>query len=230
MTGSIEHRILSHAQNVFMRYGVRSITMDDLAKGLGISKKTIYQHYSNKADLVFEVARAHFQEEEKTCAMAAQSAVDAIDEMVKVVMWSLEAFRTMSPNLIIEIQKYYPKAWNLFQEFRDQFILKEVRKNLQRGISEGIYRNDLDVEIVARMRISQIDMSVRQEYFPAHTFPQLDVQMQMFDLYMRGIVTETGRTLLSQYLASGAANSSSTTIPSFHTPISKSQESYESHT
>ena len=224
MPSSIEYRILNHAQQVFMKYGVRNITMDDLARELGISKKTIYQYYSNKADLVFEVARAHFRQEEAQCAIVSDSAVDALDEMVKVAMWSFETFRSMSPNLIYEVQKYYPKAWALFQEFRDHFVLREVRKNLKRGIAEGLYRENLHVEIIARMRISQIDMSVRQEYFPANEFPQLEVQLQMFDMFMRGIVTEKGRKLLSTYLASGSAKSPQATTSFSPSPTMKPTE------
>ncbi|MEM7371250.1 MAG: TetR/AcrR family transcriptional regulator [Bacteroidota bacterium] len=224
MPRSIEYRILEHAQHVFMRYGVRSITMDDLAKGLGISKKTIYQYYSNKADLVYEVSKAHFRQEEQNCEIAAQSAVDAIDEMVKVVKWSLEMFSNVAPNLIFEIQKYYPKAWDLFNEFREHFVLRELRKNLQRGIEEGLYRKNLNLEIVARMRIVQIDMSVNPEYFPPNDFPPVEVQSQMFETYIRGIVTEKGRRLLSKYLASSPEKIPPPATHSIPFPKTKSQE------
>lgn len=220
----MEHRILEHAQQVFMRYGVRSITMDDLAKGLGISKKTIYQYYSNKADLVYEVSKAHFKQEELNCELAANSAVDPIDEMVKVVKWSLEMFQNVAPNLIFEIQKYYPKAWNLFNEFREHFVLRELRRNLQKGIDQGLYRSDLNLEIAARMRIVQIDMSVNPAYFPPNAFPPVEVQSQMFETYIRGIVTDKGRQLLSQYLGSGDNHRST---PATHTLLPSNTQSQE---
>ena len=200
MANEMEERILEHATKKFMQFGVRTVTMDDIARELGISKKTIYQAFETKADLVYAISELHFEEEKRAFDEIEASSKNAVDGLVKVARWSFEMFRHMSPNLVIEMQKYYPKAWGVFLDFRIDYILQKIRENLIRGIQEGFYRKDLQVEIVARLRLSQIDSSIREEYFPVREFPPVDVQMEMFELFVRGIVSDAGQQLLDTYL------------------------------
>ncbi|RMG59259.1 MAG: TetR/AcrR family transcriptional regulator [Bacteroidetes bacterium] len=197
----IPQRILAHAHEVFMKYGVRSITMDEVARDLGISKKTIYQYYENKAALVYAVAEGYFQSEEKIATDISALARDAIDEIVRVARWSFQTFRTMSPNLVMEIRKYYPRSWEIFDCFKSDFIHNKVRDNLQRGIAEGLYRPEIHVEIVAQVRVNQIEFSLKPEAFPPDRFDPVEVQQQLFELYLRGIVTPEGLARYRQYEA-----------------------------
>ena len=195
----LSQRILTHAHAAFMKYGVRSITMDEVARDLGISKKTIYQYYENKAALVYAVAQGYFQSEEKIASEISAAARDAIDEIVRVARWSFQTFRSMSPNLVMEIRKYYPRSWEAFDCFRSGFIHNKVRENLQRGIQEGLYRAELNVEIVAQVRVNQIEFSLKPEAFPPDRFDPVEVQHQLFELYLLGIMTPRGLALYRHY-------------------------------
>ena len=192
-------RILMQADQLFMKYGVRSITMDDIAKDLGISKKTIYQYFENKEDIICEVARSYFQREEREGEEISRKSENALDELARLIHYTIQGLKTISTQLIYEIQKYYPRAWQFFHQHKNGFILRMVRENLERGIREGLYRPDIHVEIVSRMRVAQIEMSLDPKLFPPDQFDYLEVQLQMIELYMFGVITGKGREYLAKH-------------------------------
>ena len=196
----IKERILQSAGSLFMSYGVRSVTLDELATELGISKKTIYQYFLNKAEIILEVARAYIKEEQKQIEQISSYSENAINELVNICAWSTQTFQNMAPRLVYEVQKYYPQAWKVFEEYSLGFILDKLKDNLRRGVQEELYRAELNIEMTARIRISQFDASARQDYFPLNDFDPTKLQLEMFELFMYGIVTQKGRIVLQQYL------------------------------
>lgn len=172
--------------------------MDEIAADLGISKKTIYLSFANKAALVYEISAEYFRQEKKMMEDISKSAHNALDELSKVVNWSLRFFQNVHPSIVYDIQKYYPHAWSLFEEYKNSFVLDKLKENLLNGIEEGYYRREINVEMVARMRLSQIDACLDQQYFPAEKFDFMELQVQMLEVFMNGIVTDKGRTFLRQ--------------------------------
>jgi AcrR family transcriptional regulator len=195
-----ESRILDQAKTLIFKLGVRSVTMDDIARELGMSKKTIYQFYQNKAEIVYEVARAHFRTEKAQSEAISREAANAIDEEFRILMWSLHVFQTMAPNLVEEIRKYYPQTWQIFEQFQNEYIMRKVRDNLDRGIAEGLYRAEIDREVIAQLRLAQVEWFLGLHRPGADQFSPIRVQIQLFDLYMNGICTEKGQGLLREYL------------------------------
>ncbi len=205
----IETRILEQAQELFFRYGAKSVTMDDIARQLGMSKKTIYQYFSNKADIIYEVTCNFLRCEQMDTEKVLEASQNAIHELMLVMQASGQTFRMVSPNLLYEIEKYYPKAWEVFEAHKRTFIIEKIKENLLRGIEEGLYRPDLEVEIVARMRMMQIETSLRGNLFPRHQFDPLQVQLQMFQVYLYGIATAKGREHIQAFNFSTLSNISS---------------------
>lgn len=195
-----KERILKHARSLFMKYGIKSITLDEIAKDLGISKKTIYQYFQNKASIVYEVTEAYFEEEQQEIEHIETLAENAIDELIKICVWTSRALENMSPRLVYEIAKYYPKAFEIQHRYITSFVFEKLKENVQRGITEGLYRKELDPDLVARIRISQFDFSFRQDFFPIDVFDIWEVQIELFMLYMYGIVSENGRKFLEDHL------------------------------
>lgn len=195
-----EQRILSEASSLFLQFGVRNVTMDEVAQKLGISKKTIYQHFRNKADMIFQVANAYFAEEEAVSNRISQDAPNAVAELIGILNWTQQTLRTISPTLLIEVQKYYPKTWQLFDAFRSGFLFQKVHENLTRGIQEGLFRQNLNLEIVSRFRTAQIESSIDNKLFPTDRFDMLTVQHQMMDLYVHSIATPAGLKEYQQLL------------------------------
>jgi len=198
---SVRQRILKHARDLFLTFGVKSITLDEIAKDLGISKKTIYQYFENKASLVYEVTKEYFELEKQEVERIELLAENALDELIKICEWTSRTMKNMSPTLVYEIAKYYPKAFEIQHEYIGSFVLHKLKENIERGIKEDLYRKDLDPDLVARIRISQFDFSSRQNFFPPDIFDIWGVQLELFILYMYGIVSVNGRKYLDEHLS-----------------------------
>ncbi|MFN8346445.1 MAG: TetR/AcrR family transcriptional regulator [Spirosomataceae bacterium] len=197
----MRERILDKAQELFFRYGVKSVTMDDIARELGISKKTIYQHFEDKNAMVFAGVEHHFECDR---ALAEQMQAEAPDPIAEVVMASEMMRQTMAgmnPTAIFDIKKYYPQAWDLFSKYKKQFILEIVKQNLKKGMEMGLYRSAINIEVIARLRLEQIEMGLDPYIFPLGQFNPLDTQLELLDHFLRGIVTLDGLSLYEKYLA-----------------------------
>jgi TetR/AcrR family transcriptional regulator, cholesterol catabolism regulator len=181
------------------RYGIKSVTMDDVAREVGISKKTIYQHYEDKDAVVMAMVAAHF-EEERDCATKQQAeAKDPIQEVV----WASEMMRQqlseMNPTALFDMKKYYPTAWDLFVEFKKSFLFNLIRQNLIKGIEMGLYRHGLNVEAIARLRLEQVEIGFDPNVFAPLQFNIVETQVAFLDHFIRGIVTERGLALYQKY-------------------------------
>jgi len=176
------------------------VTLDQIAKDLGISKKTVYQHFDKKADIVHDVCKAFVEEDQKCCEEISQTSIDAVDELVRLIRRMISIFQKISPQIIYEIRKYYPDAWNVIEKEISVFFLQKVTQNLERGIQEKYYRPEINVDIVSRMRIGAIQMGFDPVSFPPDQYNYGEVQVQLFEVYMYGIVADKGRNLLKQYM------------------------------
>jgi len=192
-------RIIAKAEELFMRYGIRSITMDDIARDLAVSKKTIYQFFKDKDDLVIHVGLRHFNQDKNEICQIAQTCENAIAEVIEMSKHFKNTLKGVNPSLFFDLQRYHPKAWNLWQEHKRNFIIEQVKRNIQRGITEKLYRNDLNVEILAILRVTQIEMAFDTTIFPSDKFDILTIQITFLEHFIRGIVTKKGFEILEEY-------------------------------
>ena len=145
--------LIPKISDLFLKYGVKSVTMDDLAKGLGISKKTLYLSFADKKDVVMkfvEYSIAHHQ----ACLVKAKEIVDgsnAIDTLLKVSQLLISSQNKINPNVNYDLQKYYPEAWAKVKRFRQEHVFTHIRQNIIQGISEGIYRTDFNIEVICHL-------------------------------------------------------------------------------
>jgi len=193
-------RILSCARDHFLKRGVRNVTMDEISGDLGISKKTLYQHFKNKAEIVFHVTKAYLKAEINHSDALTEESSNAIDEEYRILRWTLQVFGNMSPTVTVEIRKYYPRSWRLFEAFRTGHVLKKITHNLQRGIEEGLYRSDLEVDMLSLIRLSQNDLLIDPSYHSIRQVHPTLLSIHLFELYLRGIVSPKGLEVLEAYL------------------------------
>ena len=196
----IPKRIVEQAKNLFKARGIRGVTMDDIARELGMSKKTLYQYFKNKADIVHHVTMAHFEIETCQISDARNKAKDPLEEMVIILKSFSKTFKEIPASMVYEVQKYYPKAWGLFHDFKNTHMVEAVHRNLEQGQQMGLYRKDLDIEIVTKIRIEQIVMVFNPTLFPPAEYDLTKVSIEMFSLFLHGLVTSEGKKLLYQYL------------------------------
>lgn len=195
----IRDRILDGARELFFSYGIRSISMDDIARHLGMSKKTVYQNFKHKDEIVNTLLTASLKINDERLKQLEKDSKDAVQEIILIMKHISEMFSRINPNLFYDMQKYYPEAWKRFQEFKQQSMIKMVETNLEQGIQEGYFRNDINVKILAKMRIEQVEMAMNPMTFPPDKFNIAEVQLTMLDHFLHGITTLKGHKLLNKY-------------------------------
>ena len=176
-----------------MRYGIRSVSMDDIARHLGISKKTIYQVYADKDELVFAVSRLHQDIWISHTQEISATAADAIEELLRFSVVLRQQLAEMNPSVMFDMYKFHRAAWDDFVDYKNKVMRARVRESILRGIGEGYFRGDIDAEILATLRVEQVEMAFNDNVFP-HSHYKLDqVQLQLFDHFVFGLLTEKGR-------------------------------------
>ncbi len=195
--GTIKDKILSESEKLLWKYGVRTITMDDIARRLGISKKTIYQHFSDKEDIVYQVFNYHITNEMCEVDKLMEVAENPVEEMLLVSDMMRHHADAVNPSLLVDVQRYYPKAWAAFLEHKENRIIKDIKASLQRGVDQGLYRTDIDVETMARLRVELIQLGFDERVFP-HTANVMTLQEQLLHHFVRGILTDAGFVAYNQ--------------------------------
>ncbi len=195
----VQERILDTAFNLFRQYGTRSITMDDIAVRMGISKKTLYAHFADKSDLVLNVMSRHLKLMEDQCIEGRNNSRDAIEELFLVMKMLEEKLRNMNPVAMMDLQKFHAKAFQLFETHRKVFLLQTIRENLERGIREGLYRPDLDLDILSHFRVASSMFCFQPELFPMNGYDMTRVQRVLLEHFLYGVVTEKGYQEIERY-------------------------------
>lgn len=192
-------RILQKADELFRKYGIRAVTLDEIANSLGISKKTIYQFFEDKDALVDVVMMAEFEYNYQNCLKSKNMSKDAVDEIFKMMETMDDHFRNLNPIILLDLKKFHFKTFEKFHKHMHQNLMQMILANLQRGIDEGIYREGLNVEIVARFRMATVWLLFDTEVFPPSKFQLLHVFKEVLELFLHGLVNPKGYKLIEKY-------------------------------
>ncbi|KAA9325057.1 TetR/AcrR family transcriptional regulator [Adhaeribacter soli] len=195
----LKDKILAVAFEMFRKRGIRSVSMDDIAQEMAISKKTIYKWYENKDAIVFAALDTHLQQMQADCELCASRGANAIDELFKTMTMIREMLTNIHPSIFYDLQKFHPNSWQLFQEHKNGYILGMIVQNINRGIEEGLYRPDLDLPVLSRLRLYQIDLAFSFDVFPPDSFDPQRVQQACLEHFMLGIATLKGHKLINKY-------------------------------
>lgn len=196
---TVYEQILTTAENLFFEAGVKSTTMDDLARTMGVSKKTIYQYVDNKADLVTKVLERHLQLETQMVEELFASSSNAIEQMFIISRHVTSSLKKLNPSIVSDLQKYYPKAWALIAQYKQDSIRKTIEANIAKGIEEGLYRADVNPKIISRFYSTKADCVVDQRLFPFTEFAVIDVYYEFLNHHIRGLASEKGLKFLEQH-------------------------------
>lgn len=192
-------RIILGAEELFLKAGIKSITMDDVAKHLGMSKKTIYQFFKDKNELVVALVNKKLKEDEDQMSAIISQSGNVIEEMINMMKCSEEIFSRINPIVIHDLQKYHPDAWKQFQNFKSGVLVHTLEELLTKGIKQGYIRPEIDVKIIAMMRVAQVEMGFNATFFPVAEFNTWKVQQQFLEHFNYGICTLKGYKLLNEY-------------------------------
>jgi TetR/AcrR family transcriptional regulator, cholesterol catabolism regulator len=194
-----KERILKKAEELFLGYGIRSVSMDDIAAQLGISKKTIYQFYSDKDELVDEVVEGHIKEIQFDCVNCRKEANDAIEEIFITMERIIEQFRNMNPMVLHDLEKFHFRAYQHFLNHKTQFLLNIIRKNIEWGIKEELYRPDIDIDVLSKYRLESMMIGFNIAVFPPSKYNLADVTKIIIEHFVYGLSTIKGHKLIQKY-------------------------------
>ncbi|MBI9039325.1 MAG: TetR/AcrR family transcriptional regulator [Bacteroidales bacterium] len=183
--------ILKEVRLIFMKYGIRNYSMDDICRNIGISKKTLYNYVDNKTDLLQKVLDYEFIMDNGPLGVYLIKG-NAIDILLDVSMRINKEFETFNPIYIFELNKYYPKIFKEFVEKKRKVAYEKIYKNLEQGIKEGIYRKDLDIELVTILYIRKIEDIHNPDLIESGNFSFKEIFSAMFENHIRGISNEKG--------------------------------------
>lgn len=189
---NIPEEYLIQISQMFMKYGIKSITMNDVASNLGISKKTLYQFVSNKDALVNEVINWYLEKEQRLVDDIIRSNNHAIEEFVALFKQSCVQLREMNTATIYDLQKYHPQAWAKFQDYLNGCVRQHIISNLQKGIKQACYRNDLSVEIVADIYILSIQRVQTIAIDKKADYSFINIYKEYVNYHIHGILSPSG--------------------------------------
>lgn len=184
--------ILDRATQMFMKYGIRNISMDDICRDLGISKKTLYQFVENKADLlekIFfysnELQRKQFEERMKP----EMNAIDQLFEASKIIS---DSFKKFNPSITFELSKFFPALFEEMKKNKHSEIYSHILVNLDKGIQEGLYRDDMNSELTAHLYMQKLESCQNPEFFGKLDLSFENIFEVMFENHIRGIANTKG--------------------------------------
>ena len=197
---AVRQQVVEAAERRFNKHGFKSVTMDDIARELGMSKKTLYQVVPNKQELIDAVLDVDMANDDAQVAKACADSADAVDEMLRIARYFTEQMRETSPAALYDLQKYYRASWERLDAHHNDERIAHVRANLRRGQAEGLYREDIHRELIAHLFVAAPRAFLDVERFPLRQ-QDWDVILGQFMAYhLNGVVNDRGRALLQEYL------------------------------
>lgn len=199
--------LLTRVGKLFFNYGIKSLTMDDIARELGISKKTLYQYVSNKEDLVEKTLNNLDCEKDKEFEENVDYTLNAVESLWKVNFMVSKMIREQNPSAEYDLKKYYPEIFSKFRVNRMEKIKSMVINNIRQGKKEGLYREDVDETLIAKFYLSRINHSMEiDSVFTHEELSDPNFMPQVIQYHIRGIANNKGIKVLEQLLLNEKSN------------------------
>lgn len=193
------HRILEEAAVMFRTYGIRAATMDMLANRMGISKRTIYEVFKDKDELLQGVLKWMVNRQHEVMKKILNESENVIEAIFKMLDLMRNHFQNMSPAFLLDMKRYRKEILKKLAEKNELPYAENNTELLERGIREGIFRNDINIEITNKCLFEVARIANDKEVFPPELFGSKNVMRHLYINYLRGISTQAGLDLINQY-------------------------------
>ena len=193
--------IVSNVRNLFMRYGVRSVTMDDISRELGISKKTLYKQISNKEDLIHTTVQSFVELEKDIVKKVVKEYSDALEQMLALEVKIEETLQNLKPAVLYDLQKYYNKSWLIIKDDYLKFIEATIKANLKVGMKQGCYRENINVDVLAKLYVSSSFAMIDDKHLFFEKYSKDKIFREFFYHHLFGVVSQSGRKKLVKKMA-----------------------------
>ena len=198
--------VLVKVRELYMKYGIKSITMDDVARELGISKKTLYQYVVDKDDLVGKFVDFEIAERQEQICRCFKVGYNAIEELFEISLFINKIMRDQNPATEYDLKKYYPHHYQKIVTARREGMYSYILANLKKGKKEGLYRKDMKDEVIAKLYLSRAENIHLNDLFTVEEFTSVKLFRELLTYHVRGIATEEGISVLEGQLKKIKAN------------------------
>lgn len=198
----MKEKIRDAASQLFLERGFKSITMDDIANEIGMSKKTIYSEYSNKTSLVEDCVMNKFCDLSDGIDLIIAMEKNAIEELYEIKKYVMSHLNDEKSSPQFQLMKYYPKIHKNLKLMQFEKMHKCILLNVDRGLEQGLFRNNINPEFVARIYFTGLNSIKDQNMFPLEQFPIGKLMDSFLEYHIRGIVTPKGKTILNNIINS----------------------------
>ncbi|MES2588470.1 MAG: TetR/AcrR family transcriptional regulator [Bacteroidota bacterium] len=191
--------ILEKATAVFLRCGIKSVTMDDMAKELSMSKKTLYNYFKDKNDLVVQIITSKTEYDQSQCTAVKVETENAIDELFAISSYVSVMMKNIHPSVFFDLKKFHPDAFAILHQHKWSFVKKTILENIKRGLKEGLYRENLNQEVAATVYVSSTDLISNGEVFAESNLTADQIFMEIMTFQIHGMANEKGLAYLKTY-------------------------------
>lgn len=194
-----KERIQVRAQELFLQFGIRSVSMDDIANHLGMSKKTLYHYFADKDELVDAVIEAHINEIENECSGCRENAKDAVHEIFLTMDHIMDELSNMNPMVLYDLEKFHHRSYQRFKDYKDKFLSELIRKNIEWGIDSELYRSNINVDVMCKFRLECIMIPFNVSVFPPGKYNLASLSEEIIQHFVFGLATIKGHKLIQKY-------------------------------
>lgn len=192
--------ILEKVGELYNKYGIKSVTMDDVARELGMSKKTLYQYVENKNDLVSKVLDYHLYQKNCSFKEISEKNLNAIEELLEVGIYIIKSTKNYNPSTEYDLKKYYPDLYTKLRNIRKERMYEAILKNIQKGKNEGLFRMDMNDEIIAQIQVSRFLNITSSDFFNPDDVFKPQYVLELFIYHIRGIANQKGLEIFEKTL------------------------------
>jgi AcrR family transcriptional regulator len=200
MNEGLLKRVLEISKTVFTEYGVKSVTMDDISRELGISKKTLYSVIKDKEDLIAKTSFSFSEQILERIDELVSRKLDPISELLEIDEMVSEIISSVHPSTIYQFQKYYPQIHKRLHDKQKSALLDMIKSNLKRGIDDGLYRSDMNLDFIASLKYESCYMISNQSLFSSEDFDLSKLKREYLIYHLRGIATYEGLSFIESKL------------------------------
>ncbi len=185
---------------LYNKYGIKSVTMDDVSRELGISKKTLYECVSDKSELVKHVMKMMFDLHAEKLAEISKSGLNALEELLEVNRLMITMVKDLNQTLLYDLKKYYPELYQDIMSEQFGKMRDAIRLNLDKGQKEGLYRKDMNVDIISKLHMIRMDYHLSHDALLPGSLDSDEMMREIFIYHVHGIASEKGLKMLNEKL------------------------------
>ncbi len=191
-------KICNTTEKMFLRYGIKSITMDDVARELSMSKKTLYQYVTDKDDLVKKTILLHLQSMDSICLNVCMSEGHAIKQILKIAEMMINMHKELNPGLLFDLKKFHPESFKIFTGHRETQMQNQVIENLKLGIAQNLYKKDINIELTTGFYMASIEHCLSSEVGLLNSVPFKEKYAYLVHYHLWAICTPEGLDYIRQ--------------------------------